>query len=158
MKVLIVYDTVSPTKLTAKIAETIANVLKEKGIDVDSFFIKDTAVKVDVKSYDCLLVGSPTMYWKLSSGIKQFLNGFSEKEFPGKMAAAFDTQMRSRMSGNAAEGIEKKLKKMGFRIITPPLVVHVEGKINAMYLQEGEQEKTKSWALEVARTLSEQSK
>jgi hypothetical protein len=34
MKVLIVYDSVSPAKLTAIIAKTIGGVLKEKGIEV----------------------------------------------------------------------------------------------------------------------------
>ena len=40
MKVLIVYDTVSPMKLTAKVAETIGKVLKDKGILVDLFYNK----------------------------------------------------------------------------------------------------------------------
>ena len=155
MKVLIVYDTVSPTKTTAKVAETIADVLKEKGIEVESSLIKDVG-KANVKNCDCLLAGSPTMYWRASSGMKRFLNSFSDKEFSGKLAAAFDTQMQSRMSGNAAQRIEKKLKKMGFQIITPPLATYVEGKMNEMQLQEGEQEKTKSWALEVVKALSKQ--
>ncbi|MGQ9781342.1 MAG: NAD(P)H-dependent oxidoreductase [Nitrososphaeria archaeon] len=41
MKVLIVYDSISPMKLTAKVAETIAEGLKEKGFEVDSFYVKD---------------------------------------------------------------------------------------------------------------------
>jgi flavodoxin len=66
MKVLIVYDTVSPMKVTAKVAETIGAVLKEKGIAVDSFFVKDVD-KAVVKNYDCLLAGAPTMAFRASS-------------------------------------------------------------------------------------------
>jgi flavodoxin len=153
MRVLIVYDTVSPMKLTAKVAETIGRVLKEKEIETDSFSVKDVD-KAIVKNYDCLVAGSPTMYLRASKGIMQFLDGLPSKEFSGKLGAAFDTQLQSRISGNAAEGIEKKLKKQGFDIITAPLVVYVEGKMNAMQLKEGELEKAKSWAQTVAEALS----
>jgi len=150
---LIVYDTVSPMKLTAKIAETILEALKEKGIEVDSFYIKDID-QATVKNYDCLIAGAPTMAFRASSGIMQFLNGFSDMEFSGKMGAAFDTQMQSRFSGNAAEGIRKKLEKLGYRMITPPLVAYVAGKTNSMQLKEGGLEKAKNWAQEVANALS----
>jgi flavorubredoxin len=153
MKVLIVYDTVSPLKVTAKVAETIGEALKEKGIEVNSFFVKDVD-RATVKSFDCLIVGSPTMYFRASSGIMQFLNSFSAREFSGKLGAAFDTQMQSRMSGNGAEAIEKKIKKLGFDVIAPPLVAYVEGKMSAMQLKGGELEKAKGWAQEVAQTLS----
>jgi flavorubredoxin len=153
MKVLIVYDTVSPLKVTAKVAETIGEVLKEKGIEVNAFFVKEVD-RATVKNFDCMIAGSPTMYFKASGGIIQFLNSFSDKEFSGKRGAAFDTQLQSRMSGNGAEGIEKKIKKLGFDVIAPPLVVYVEGKMNAMLLKAGELEKAKSWAQEVAKALS----
>jgi len=58
------------------------------------------------------------------------------------------------MSGNRAEGIEKKLKKLGFEMVTAPLVTYVEGKMNEMQLKEGQLEKTKGWAQEVAKALS----
>jgi len=153
MKVLIVYDTVSPLKVTMKVAETIGDVLKEKGIEVHSFFVKDVD-RSTVKDFDCLIVGSPTMYFRASGGIMEFLNSFSNKEFSGKRGAAFDTQLQSRMSGNGAEGIEKKIKKLGFEVIASPLVAHVEGKMNEMQLKAGELEKAKSWAQEVAKELS----
>jgi flavodoxin len=153
MKVLIVYDTVSPLKITANVAETIGEVLKEKGIEVDSFFVNDVD-RATVKNYDCLIAGSPTMYFRMSPGIRRFLKSFSNKEFSGKRGAAFDTQMQSRISGNAAKRIEKKIKKLGFEAISPPLVAYVGGKMNEMKLKAGELEKIKSWAQEVAKTLS----
>jgi len=127
--------------------------MKEKGIEFDSFHVKDVD-KTTVKNYDCVIAGSPTMYFRASPGIMEFLNGFPEKTFSGKRAAAFDTQLQSRISGNGAEGIEKRLKKLGFEMITALLVAYVEGKMNEMQLKAGELEKAKSWAQEVAKALS----
>ena len=153
MKVLIVYDTVSPMRLTAKVAETIGGVLKEKEIEVVSFFVKDVD-KAIVKDYDCLVAGAPTMYFRASKGIVQFLDGLPTKEFSGKLAAAFDTQLQTWYSGNAAKTIEKKLKKLGFEIVSPPLIAYVEGKTNQMHLKEGELEKAKNWGQTVVEALS----
>jgi flavodoxin len=155
VKVLIVYDTVSPMKLTAKVAETIGGVLKEKGIEVDSFFVVDVD-KAVVKNYDCLLAGAPTMRFRVSTRMRQFLDGLSGKDFSGKLAAAFDTQVQSRFSASAAKGIEGKLKGLGFKLITAPLIAYVEGKLrqNEWRLKEGELEKAENWAQTVAEVLS----
>jgi len=153
MKVLIVYDTVSPKKITAEVAQAISKVLKEEEIETDSFFFRDID-KAAVKNYDCVIAGSPTMYFRASSGIGQFLDSYSGKEFSGKRAAAFDTQLQLWISGNAAKGIERKLKNLGFEIIMPPLVAYVEGKMNEMQLKEGELDKARNWAREVAKSLS----
>jgi flavodoxin len=155
VKVLIVYDTVSPMKLTAKVAETIGGVLKEKGIEVDSFFVVDVD-KAVVKNYDCLLAGAPTMRFRVSTRMRQFLDDLPSKDFSGKLAAAFDTQVQSRFSASAAKGIEGKLKGLGFKLITAPLIAYVEGKLrqNEWRLKEGELEKAKKWAQEVAEAIS----
>jgi flavodoxin len=153
MKVLIVYDSVSPMKLTASVAEAISKVLKENGVEVASFFVGDVDV-ARVKDYDCVIVGGPTMWLRMSSGVKQFLERLLDKEFSGKLAAAFDTQLQFRMSGSAAKGIDGRLKKLGFKMIAAPLVAYVEGKMNEYHLKEGELEKAKNWAQEVAKTLS----
>ena len=153
MKVLIVYDTVSPMRLTAKVAETIGGALKENGIEVVSFFVKDVD-KAIVKDYDCLVAGSPTMYFRASSGIMQFLDDLPSRKFSGKLAAAFDTQLQSRFSGSAVKGIEGKLKDLGFKLVTAPLIAYVEGKMNQMQLKEGELEKAKNWGQAVAEALS----
>ncbi|MGB9133961.1 MAG: flavodoxin family protein [Candidatus Bathyarchaeia archaeon] len=153
MKVLVVYDTVSPMKLTAKVAETIVEVLKDSGIQVDSFYVKDVD-EATVRNYDCLVAGAPTMYFRASSGINRFLNSLPSKELSGKLAAAFDTQLQSKFLGSAAKGIEGKLKSLGFKLVTAPLVAYVEGKTNEMHLKEGQLEKAKDWAQTVAETLS----
>lgn len=127
--------------------------MKDKGIQVDAFYVKDVD-KAIVKNYDCLVAGAPTMYFRASSGITKFLKSLPSKEFSEKRAAAFDTQMQSRFSGSAVKGIEGKLKGLGFRLITPPLIAYVDGKINEQHLKEGELEKAKDWAQTVAETLS----
>jgi len=83
----------------------------------------------------------------------QFLDSFAKDEFSGKLAAAFDTQYQSKMSGNAAKGIEKKLENLGFKIIMPSLLTYVESKMNEMNLKEGELEKVKKYAEDLANKL-----
>ena len=152
MRALIVYDSVSPKKLTAKVAETIRQVMQNKGINVASSNILDTD-PASVRQYDCLLAGSPTMYFRATSEIRGFLDSFHEKEFLGKKAAAFDTQLEGRFYGNAAKGIEKRLKKLGFTIVSSPLVTYVEGRQNQMRLPAGEIAKVKKWGEELADQL-----
>ena len=155
MKVLVVYDTVSAGKMTRQVAETIAETLREDGVDVDSFYVKDVDV-ASVKNYDCLIAGAPTMAFRPSTGIMGFLNGLADGGFSGKRAAAFDTQIQVPLSGNAAKGIEKKLKKLGFTVFKQPLVVYVESKAkNVWQFKPGELEKAKTWAQEAAKALSE---
>jgi flavodoxin len=154
MKVVIVYDSVSPSKITAFVAETVHGVLKKRELEVDSFFVED-ADKVAVKDYDCLLAGAPTMQFRVSSRMRQFLDGLSNQDFSGKLAAAFGTQVQSRFSASAAKGIEGKLKTLGFKMVTPPLIVYVDGKLreNTWHLKEGELEKVEKWAQGVAEAL-----
>lgn len=152
MKVLIAYDSVSPMKLTAKVAEQVGAALKENGIDFDNLFVGDADV-AKVKDYDCVLVGGPTMAFRVSKDVSRFLDGLPKGEFSGKQAAAFDTQLSSRLSGSAAMSIDSRLKKLGFKMIAAPLIVYVEGKMNQMNLKEGEIEKTKTWAEEIAKSL-----
>jgi flavodoxin len=164
MKILVVYDTSLRTwgagtapRNTEKVARAISEVLKEKGFDVDCLYVKDVD-SASVKNYDCVLAGSPTQWRRATGSIMQFLNGFSKQEFSGKLAAAFDTQFQAPLSGNAGKGIEKKLEKLGFKIVTPSLVTYVQSKKNAegrneMQLKEGELEKTKNWAEEVTKAF-----
>jgi hypothetical protein len=88
----------------------------------------------------------------------QFLDRFSKDEFSGKLAAAFDTQLQIPLSGNATKGIEKKLKKLGFKIVMPPLVTYVQGKKgvegkNEIQLNDGELEKAKKYAEDLVNKL-----
>jgi flavodoxin len=150
LKILIVYDTGSVNKNTERVAKALSDVLREKGFDVDCLYVKDVDA-TSVKNYDCVLAGSPTQWHKSTGPIMQFLDRFGKDEFSGKLAAAFDTQLQVPLSGNAAKGIEKKLEKVGFKVVMPPLVTYVEGK--DIHLKEGELEKAKKYAEDLANNL-----
>ena len=154
MKVLITYDTTSAKRNTEKVAQAISDVLKAKGHDVDCKYVNDVD-PTSVKNYDCILAGSPTQAFRATKPIIQFLDKFAKDEFAGKLGAAFDTQLQSRFSGSAADGIEKKLEKLGFKIVMPPLVTYVEGKMEEIRLKEGELEKAKKYAEDLANKLQE---
>lgn len=151
MRVLVVYDSVSPMRLTEKVAGVVVDVLREVGVEVDSRYVK--GFDVAVREYDCVLVGAPTMAFRASPEIMRFLDGLSG-DFSGKVAAAFDTQIQWRLSGNAAKGIEGRLKKLGFKLVAAPLITYVEGKQNEMRLKEGELDKARNWAKTLAQTLT----
>jgi flavorubredoxin len=155
LKILVVYDTGSVNRNTEKVAKAMSEALREKGFDVDCLYVED-ADPAGVKNYDCVLAGSPTQVLRATGPIMQFLGRFAEDEFSGKTAAAFDTQLQSRISGNAAKGIEKKLEKLGFKIVMPALVTYVGGKnlkMSEMHLKEGELEKAKKYAEDLAKAL-----
>jgi len=152
MKTLIIYDTTSTQRNTEKVALPISEALKAKGHDVDCIYVND-ADPATVKNYDLVLAGSPTQAFRATRPIMQFLDKLGKGEFAGKPAAAFDTQLQTRWSGNAAEGIKKKLEKLGFKIIMPPLVTYVEGKMDVIHLKDGELEKIKKYAEDLANKL-----
>jgi flavodoxin len=154
MKILIVYDTASAQRNTEKVAQAISEVLKTKGFEVDCLYVNDVD-PANVRNYDCVIAGSPTHAFRATQPITQFLDRFTQNEFAGKPAAAFDTQLQSRLSGNAAKGIEKKLQKLGLKIIMPPLVTYVEGKMDEVHLKDGEIEKTRKYAEDLANKLSQ---
>jgi len=155
LKILVVYDTSSSKRNTEKVAAAISEVLKVKGHNVDCMYIKD----VDpgrVKNYDGVVAGAPTQWLRATKSIVQFLDTLPKDEFSGKIGAAFDTQLERMMSGNAAKGIEKKLPKLGFKIIMPPLVTYVEGSnVYEMHLKEGELEKARKYPKDLVIKLSQ---
>jgi flavorubredoxin len=154
LKILVIYDTTSTQRNTEKVAQAVGEVLKTKGFDVDCLYVNDVDA-ANVKNCDCVLAGSPTQIFRATQPIKQFLDKFAKDQFLGKPAAAFDTQLKTRWSGNAAKRIEKKLQQLGFKIIMPPLVTYVEGKIQEVHLKDGEIEKTRKYAEDLANKLSQ---
>ena len=152
LKVLIVYDSVSVNKNTEKVAEAISDVLKAKGMDVQSSYVENVDSST-AKEYDCLIVGSPTHGWMETPLIKGFLDGLKTESFAGKKAAAFDTRIKSRLSGSAVDGIEKRLKQLGFKIALPGLAAYVEGKEPNPVLADGELDKANKFAEELAKAL-----
>ena len=152
LKVLIVYDSVSVNKNTEKVAEAVRDVLKAKGIEVQNSYVEDADAPT-VKNYDTLVVGSPTHAWMETPLIKKFLDSLKSESFAGKKAAAFDTRIKSRLSGSAVDGIEKRLKQLGFKIVVPGMATYVEGKEPNPVLIDGELDKAKKFADELVKAL-----
>jgi len=156
MKGIIVYDTSYGN--TKKIAETIAETLKESGIEVDLFDVKDVK-KLSAKDYNFLVLGSPTKFGTMSLAIRFFLGKVKSEEWMNKPFAAFDTENPENIERahienkewSAAEKIAERLRDKKMNQLLPVLKVLVLGQKGP--LKEGEIERTKDYARELAIKL-----
>ena len=157
MKGLVVYDTSFGN--TKKIAETIAETLKESGIEVDLFYVKKVK-NLRGAIYDFVVLGSPTKLGTMSFTFKRFLGKFN-KEWENKPFVSFDTENpenieRSQAENkewSAAEKIAIKLKEKNLIQLLPVLKAVVFGKEGP--LKEGEIERTRDYSREIAIKLKE---
>ena len=83
MKGIVVYDTSYGN--TKKIVETIAETLKEAGIEADLFHIKEVK-KLRAKDYSFLVLGSPTKFGTMSFAMKFFLGRVKSEEWLNKLS------------------------------------------------------------------------
>lgn len=158
MKGLVVYD--SSYGNTRIIGETIAETLRESGMEVDVYYVK-AARELNAGGYDFFVVGSPTRFGTMSFTVKRFLGRLKSPEWQNKPFAAFDTENpenieKSRIQNknwSAAEKIAGKLKEKQMRQLLPVLKAVVLGWKGP--LQEGEIERTREYALEFASRLKE---
>ncbi len=151
MKGIVVYD--SSYGNTKAIAETISETLKESGIEVDAFYVKDVK-KLSAKDYNFLVLGSPTRFGTMSFAIKGFLGKVESKEWINQPFAAFDTENPEnieRKEGSAAEKIAEKLKEKKMNQLLPVLKAVVLGQKGQ--LKEGEIERAKEYASKLATEL-----
>ena len=156
MKGIVVYD--SSYGNTRKIAETIVETLKESGMEADLFYVKKVK-KLSVKDYDFLVLGSPTRFGTMSFAVKFFLGKVKSEEWANKPFAAFDTENpenieQARIQNkewSAAEKIAKRLRDKKMNQLLPVLKAVVLGWKGP--LQEGEIERTKEYARELALKL-----
>ncbi|QLH74650.1 MAG: flavodoxin family protein [Methanomassiliicoccales archaeon] len=151
MRALLIYDSVSEAKVTGKVAEMIASEMRSNGASVDVLFVED-AGKVDIKSYDLLVLGAPTMAWRPSPRMKKFLASMTDG-LDGRAATTFDTQFESRFAGNATRHMEKALRKKGMKIVVPSLVAYVVSKDKLYHLREDQAQKISSWAKELVKAV-----
>lgn len=159
MKGIVVYDTSYGN--TKKIAETIAETLKELGIEVDLFYVKDVK-KLSAKDYDFLVLGSPTKFGTMSFAVRGFVGKVKSEEWMNKPFAAFDTENpenieRARAENkewSAAEKIAEKLKDKKMNQLLPVLKAVVFGQKGP--LKEGEIERAKDYASEFAVILKKE--
>ncbi|MGD0028753.1 MAG: flavodoxin domain-containing protein [Candidatus Bathyarchaeia archaeon] len=156
MKGIVVYDTSYGN--TKKIAETIAETLKESGIEIDLFHVKDVK-KLSAKDYNFLVLGSPTRFGTMSFAIRGFLGKVKIEEWMNKPFAAFDTEnpeniekaRAEKKEYSAAEKIAEKLKDKKMNQLLPVLKAVVLGQKGP--LKEGEIDRTKDYARELAIKL-----
>ncbi|MBM4443954.1 MAG: hypothetical protein FJ020_01460 [Chloroflexi bacterium] len=156
MKGIVIYDTTHGN--TRKVAETIAETLRESGVNADLFYVKKVK-KLSAKDYDFVVVGSPTRFGTMSFAVKGFLGKVKSKEWTNKPFAAFDTENpenieRARAENknwSAAEKIAEKLKGRQMSQLLPVHKAVVLGWKGP--LQEGEIERAKEYAAEMAAKL-----
>ena len=110
MKGIVVYDTSFGN--TKKIAETIAETLKESGVEVDLFDVKDVK-KFNAKDYGFLVLGSPTKFGTMSFAIRFFLGRLKSEEWMGKPFAAFDTELPDNLENKEWSAVEKIAERLG---------------------------------------------
>lgn len=151
MKGIVVYD--SSYGNTKKIAETITETMKESRIEVNAVYVKDVK-KLSTKDNNFLVIGSPTRLSTMSFTVKGFLGRVKSEEWANKPFAAFDTELREnieRKEGSAAEKIANKLREKKMNQLLPVMKAVVLGKKGP--LQEGEIERTREYAKELATEL-----
>ena len=149
-----------PMETPKKIAETIAETLKESGIEADLFYVKDVK-KLNAKNYNFLVLGSPTKFGTMSLAIRLFLGKIKSKEWGNKPFAAFDTEnpenieraQAENKEWSAAEKISEKLRDKEMTQLLPVLKAAVLDKKGP--LVEGEVEKTKDYARELAAKVKQ---
>ena len=159
MKGIVVYD--SSYGNTKTIAEAISETFKEAGIEVNAFYVKDVK-KISAKEYNFLVLGSPTKFGTMSLTVKFFLGKVKSEEWMNKPFAAFDTENpenieRARLENkewSAAEKIAEKLKEKKMKQVAPVLKAQVLGQKGP--LVEGEVERTKDYAKQLATRLKEE--
>jgi flavodoxin len=88
MKGAVIYDTSYQNPL--KIAETIAETIRESGFEIDLFYVKK-AKRLIATDYDFLVLGSPTKFGTMTLTVRGFLHRLKSKEWMNKPFAAFDT-------------------------------------------------------------------
>jgi menaquinone-dependent protoporphyrinogen IX oxidase len=159
MKGIVIFDTSYGN--TRAIAEAISETLKESGIEVDTFYVKDVK-KMSAKDYNFLVLGSPTKFGTMSFAVKGFLGKVKSKEWMNKPFAAFDTENpenieRARIENkelSAAEKIAAKLRDKKMNQLLPVLKAVVLGWKGP--LQEGEIKRAKEYAGELAIELKKE--
>ena len=156
MKGIVVYDTSYGN--TKKIAETIAETLKESAIEVDLFDVKDVK-KPSAKDYNFLVLGSPTRFGTMSFAIRRFLGKVKSEEWVNKPFIAFETENPENMKKkewSAAEKIAAKLRDKKMNQLLPVLKALVLGQKGP--LKEGEIDRTKEYAKGLATKLKKEEK
>jgi menaquinone-dependent protoporphyrinogen IX oxidase len=154
MKGMVVYDTSYGN--TEKIAKAIAETLKESRMEVDFLNVKEVK-KLNAKDYDFLILGSPTRFGTMSFAIRFFLGKLKSDEWINRPFVAFDTENPENLEKSewsAAQKIAQRLRDKKMVQILPVLKALVVGQKGP--LKEGEIDRTRDYANQLATKLKEQ--
>jgi len=147
-RAIVIYDTRFGN--TEKVARALAKGMEEQEVRVDSLAVAE--VNVD-KLAECyfLAIGGPTHMHGVSKPMKAFLEGLRSVDIAGKKGFAFDTRIESWWAGSAAKGIEKRLRKLGVKIVRSRESAIVKGREGP--LEDGAEEAFKQIGTEIAGSL-----
>jgi menaquinone-dependent protoporphyrinogen IX oxidase len=161
IKGIVIYDTSYGN--TKKVAETIAETLNQSGMAAEIYDIREAR---NLRASDCgfLVIGSPTRFGTMSLAMKGFLGRLKGEEWADKPFAAFDTEnpeniekaRLQKKEWSAGEKIADKLKEKKMKELLPVLKASVIGMKGP--LVEGEVERARKYAMELAGRLGEQSR
>lgn len=161
MNALIVFDTLSGN--TEQVARAIATGL------APTFSVQitkaDQITKIDAERLDLLIVGGPTHRHRMSEPLAAMLEAIPRKTLKGVKVAAFDTRyhMATWLTGSAARGIARDLRKRGGRLVVPAQSFFIERDVppkgqkrrhGLEHLEPGELERATKWAIEIARAAT----
>ena len=166
MKALVVYESMFGN--TEAIAEEIAAGMNET---IDTECVEVGGAPASPEGFDLLIVGGPTHQFGLSRpdsrkgaaseveeplvsqgvGIREWLKALPK--VAGDAAATFDTSIRKpNLPGSAARGARKRLKRLGYRMVVPAEIFHVEGTTGP--ITDGEIERALTWGRTVAEAAA----
>lgn len=162
MKALVVFESMFGN--TKEIAEAIAEGLRDT-METECLEVGQAPSPRD--DIDLLVVGGPTHQFGLSRpdsrkgaisetdeplvspgiGIREWLG--SLPKVTGVATATFDTSIRKpNLPGSAARGARKRLKRLGYRVVVPAEIFHVEGTTGP--ISDGETERALAWGRNLA--------
>jgi len=138
VKVLVVYDSLygNTTQIARAIGDTVAGETDVLGVG--------EAKPTELRSYDLVVVGSPTQGGRSTEAIRAFLARVPALN--GVSVAAFDTRLKVRwvkIFHYAASKIADELKELGATLAAEPEGFVVEGKKGP--LVSGELERAAAW-------------
>jgi flavorubredoxin len=149
-KALVIYDTKFGN--TEKVANALVQGLAVKGIEAESVNVDHVAID-RLSEYDALLIGGPTHRQKMSEPMAMFLDRVDKSLVKGKEGFAFDTKVEHRFAGSAGKRIEKKLKKLGMKVIRPYASAIVVGREGP--LKEGTEDTFRQIGEQIAHEITD---
>jgi len=143
MNALVIYDSLFGN--TRLVAEAVAKEIGGKAISVKDF-------SVDMLSdLSILVVGCPIHAWNPSQPTSRFLASLPADSLQGMRVAAFDTRIRSFLSGDASGKVLKRLINLGGKSAAHPEKFIVTGREGPLAV--GEMDRAKNWAREMAEGI-----